>query len=139
MNMIYLYGGHVQLPIVKEEDIIILQRRTIYGAEDRINIEELHDNVKLYSDNFFEYSGKNMMFVYSKWALHREEYADIPMYKKIDALKKTVKDDCLMYLEYLMWNDVENTEVLNPNQYFKQCEMQTYFKGWLGYSIFDWR
>lgn len=138
MNMIYLYGGHVQMPIIKKDGSIILQRRTIYGAEDRINIEELHDNVKLYSDNFFEYSGKKYDVVYSKRALHRDEYADIPMNKKIEVLKKAVKDDGLMYLEYLMWNDDDNTEGLNSNQYLKQCEMQTYFKdGWDILSIVE--
>lgn len=83
INMIYLYGGHVQLPIVKEDGTIILQRRTIYGAEDRINIEELHDNVNLYSENFFKYNRKKYDVVYSKRVLHREEYADIPMKEKI--------------------------------------------------------
>lgn len=58
LNSVYLYGGHVQLPIIKDENNIILQKRTIYGAEDRINIEELHDKVNLYNENFFETNNK---------------------------------------------------------------------------------
>lgn len=138
MNMIYLYGGHVQYPIVKEDDSIILQRRTIYGAEDRINIEELHDKVNLCSENFFKCNRKQYDVVYSKRALHREEYADIPMDKKIKALKDAVKEDGIMYLEYLMWLDDDNTDNLNSNQYLKQCEMQNYFKeGWEILSIVE--
>ena len=138
MNMIYLYGGHVQLPIINENNEIILQRRTIYGAEDRINIEQLHDKVKLCSENFFECNKKSYDVVYSKRVLHRKEYSKIPMSKKIKALQNAVKENGLIYLENLMWNDDENTENLNSNQYIKQCEMQKYFKdGWDILSIVE--
>ena len=80
--MIYLYGGHVQLPIINENNEIILQRRTIYGAEDRINIEQLHDKVKLCSENSFEFNKKSYDVVYSKRVLHRKEYSKISMRKK---------------------------------------------------------
>ena len=51
--------------------------------------------------------------------------------RKIEKLKSLVKDDGIMYLEYLMWLDDKNTDNLNPNQYLKQCEMETYFReGW---------
>ena len=138
MNMIYLYGGHVQYPIVNEKNKIILQRRTIYGAEDRINIEKLHDKANLYSDNFFRCNKKQYDIVYSKRALHREEYMDIPMEQKIEALKDAVKEDGIMYLEYLMWLDDDNSDNLNPNQYIKQCQMQNYFTaGWKILSLVE--
>ncbi len=44
MNMIYLYGGHVQMPILNESNEITFQRRTIYGTEDRINFRMLNIN-----------------------------------------------------------------------------------------------
>lgn len=138
MNMIYLYGGHVQLPIIKDDDNVILQRRTIYGAEDRINIEELHEKVKLYSDNFFKCNHKQYDVVYSKRVLHREEYADISMKDKILALQNAVKEGGIMYIEYLMFLDDNNSEGLNTNQYIKQCEMQKYFStGWEILSIVE--
>ena len=53
------------------------------------------------------------------------------MKDKIKSLKDAVKEDGIMYIEYLMWLDDKNTDNLNPNQYIKQCEMQNYFKdGW---------
>lgn len=53
------------------------------------------------------------------------------MKEKIEALKNAVKEDGIMYLEYLMWLDDENINNLNSNQFIKQCEMQNYFKdGW---------
>ena len=51
MNEIYLYGGHIQMLIIYEDGQVVLQRRTMYGAEDRINIEGLHDKVRLYNIN----------------------------------------------------------------------------------------
>lgn len=54
MNDVYLYDGHIHLPIVKENGQIILQRRTIYGAEDRINIENLFNKARLYNKNIFD-------------------------------------------------------------------------------------
>ena len=60
------------------------------------------------------------------------------MSKKIKALQNAVKENGLIYLEYLMWNDDENTENLNSNQCIKQCEMQKYFKdGWDILSIVE--
>lgn len=55
------------------------------------------------------------------------------MKRKVEKLKSLVlvKDDKIMYLEHLMWLDDKNTDNLNPNQYLKQCEMETYFReGW---------
>lgn len=138
MNMVYLYGGHVQLPIVKEDNSIVLQRRTIYGAEDRINIEELNNNVNLYSDNFFKCNTKKYDVIYSYRVLHREEYANIPMKDKIEALKEAVKEDGVLYLEYLMWKDDENNDNLNSDQYIKQLDMEKFFKeGWKILSIVE--
>lgn len=138
MNMIYLYGGHVQYPIIKDDNNVILQRRTIYGAEDRINIEDLHEKVNLCSNNFFKYNNKQYDVIYSKRALHRDEYADISMKDKILALQNAVKEGGIMYLEYLIYLDDNNTEQLDPNQYLKQGEMQKYFsKGWDILSIVE--
>lgn len=127
MNNIYLYGGHVQYPVVREDESVILQKRTIYGAEDRINIEELHDNVNLYNENFFLYNNKQYDFVFTIRSLNRDEYADISMDKKIKALQDAVKEDGVLYIEYLMWLDDKNEEGLNNDQYIKQCEMKKYF------------
>ena len=131
MNEIYLYGGHIQMPIINEDGQVVLQRRTMYGAEDRINIEGLHDGVRLYNKSIFECCNRQYDVVYSKRGLSRKEYSHIPMKRKIEKLKSLVKDDGIMYLEYLMWLDDKNTDNLNPNQYLKQCEMEPYFReGW---------
>ena len=125
MNEIYLYGGHIQMPIIYEDGQVVLQRRTMYGAEDRINIEGLHDRVRLYNKSIFECCNRQYDVVYSKRGLSRKEYSHIPIKRKIEKLKSLVKDDGIMYLEYLMWLDDKNTDNLNPNQYLKQCEMET--------------
>lgn len=136
LNEIYLYGGHVNFPIIKENDEILIQRRTIYGAEDRINIEELHDNVTLYCDNFFKNNYKQYDFVFSSKVLHLNCYSDISMKEKIDSLKKSVKNGGILYIEYYIWLDDNNSDNLNSNQFIKQCEMINYFKeGWELLSI----
>ena len=94
--------------------------------------------LNLYSVNFFRCNKKQYDIVYSKRALHREEYMDIPMEQKIEALKDAVKKDGIMYLEYLMWLDDDNSDNLNPNQYIKQCQMQNYFTaGWKILSLVE--
>ena len=131
MNEVYLYGGHIQRPIVKENGQIILQRRTMYGAEDRINIENLFDRARLYNKNIFDCCDRKYDVVYSKRGLSRTEYSNISMKIKIEKLKNLVKEDGIIYLEYLIWLDDKNKDNLNCNQYIKQCEMATYFQtGW---------
>ncbi|UKI26787.1 MAG: hypothetical protein L6V91_08620 [Bacilli bacterium] len=111
MNEIYIYGGHIQMPIIYEDGQGVLQRRTMYGAEDRINIEGLHDGVRLYNKSIFECCNRQYDVVYSKRGLSRKEYSHIPMKRKIEKLKSLVKDDGIMYLEYLMWLDDKKIQI----------------------------
>ncbi len=134
LNPIYLYGGHVDYPVLGQRKSIIVQTRTIYGAQDRINLEKLQNRVTLLNQNFFEKNAIQYDIVYVNCVLNRLEYANIPMDYKIKKLQKAVKNNGLIYIRYLL----SNSNYDNNNMYLSLGQMKKYFsENWKILSIVE--
>lgn len=132
LNELYLNGGKAQYPFLINGNISI-EEIQIYGLKNRLKLNFVSGkkNIHPVNDNFYKNNTKQYDFVYTRRSLSRDEYSDIPMNKKIQALKNATKEKGILYIEYLLETETER----DPNKYLKRGQMEEYFnrKGWILY------
>lgn len=129
LNKLYLYGGQALYPFVIN-DTISQEEIQIYGLKNRMNLNfsERKGDMNICEKNFYKENKKQYDFVYTRRSLSRDDYADISMDNKINALKNAVKEKGILYIEYLIKTETET----DPNKYLSRGQMEDYFtrKGW---------
>ena len=130
LNELYLNGGQAQYPFLINDNISV-EEIQIYGLKNRMKLKFMTgtENITAINDNFYKNNTKQYDFVYTRRSLSRDEYSDIPMNKKIQALKNATKEKGILYIEYLIESEFEQ----DPNKYLKRGQMEEYFnrKGWI--------
>lgn len=128
-NKKFIQGGLIEIPVsLPNSNEYVYIKRNCMGILDRARLQFKEDNLVVYNRNFYEIDNFNKYdYVCACKSFDREENSNYSIEVKIDKLKKAVKEDGYLYLEYFIALDDKNTEKYPINQFLRKDEIIKYF------------